>query len=170
MRICEDSVRIRTDATLDQDCVLKANVHICTACMIVSLLTTCLNFKTPPVAQVAPFRCKIRESNAEVPLDTKTQQARLPADSGLYNSTFPSLVNCIFELSRASKRSARLVCKHSMVPKSVCSLFVILARHWSLESSAPILHLASVRSQYFLLLVALALFIALFIAIMIRSS
>ena len=24
MRICDDSVRIRTDTTLDQDCVLKA--------------------------------------------------------------------------------------------------------------------------------------------------
>ena len=38
-----DSVRIRTDTALDQDCVLKANVHVCKACMIVSLLTTCLN-------------------------------------------------------------------------------------------------------------------------------
>ena len=71
VRICDDSVRIRTDTTLDQDCVLKATVQVCTACMIVSLLTTCLNLNTPPLAQVAPFRCKIRESNAEVPLDTK---------------------------------------------------------------------------------------------------
>ena len=71
VRICDDSVRIRTDTTLDQDCVLKATVQVCTACMIVSLLTTCLNLKTPPLAQVAPFRCKIRESNVEVPLDTK---------------------------------------------------------------------------------------------------
>ena len=38
------SVRIRTDTTLDQDCVLKATVQVCTACMIVSLLTTCMNF------------------------------------------------------------------------------------------------------------------------------
>ena len=65
------SVRIRTDSTLDQDCVLKATVQVCTSCMIVSLLTTCMNFNTPPLAQVAPFRCKIRESNAEVTLDTK---------------------------------------------------------------------------------------------------
>ena len=43
MRICDDSVRIRTDTTLDQDCVLKATAQVCTACMIVSLLTTCLN-------------------------------------------------------------------------------------------------------------------------------
>ena len=71
VRICDDSVRIRTDTTLDQDVVLKATVQVCTACMIMSLLTTCLNLSTPHLAQVAPFRCKIRESNAEVPLDTK---------------------------------------------------------------------------------------------------
>ena len=38
---CAHSVRIRTDTTLDQDCVPKATVQVCTACMIVSLLTTC---------------------------------------------------------------------------------------------------------------------------------
>ena len=38
------SVRIRTDTTLDQDCRLKATVQECTACMILSLLTTCVNF------------------------------------------------------------------------------------------------------------------------------
>ena len=65
------SVRIRTDTALDQDCVLKATVQECTACMILSMPTTCLNLNTPPLAQVAPFRCKTRESNAEVPLDTK---------------------------------------------------------------------------------------------------
>ena len=31
VRICDDSVRIRTDTTLDQDCVLKATVQVCTA-------------------------------------------------------------------------------------------------------------------------------------------
>ena len=45
-----DSARIRTDTALDQDCVLKANVHVCTACMVVSLLTTCLNFKKTNLA------------------------------------------------------------------------------------------------------------------------
>ena len=35
----------------------------------------------------------------------KTQQARLPADSGLYSSTFPSLVNCI--LTIPERRSDR---------------------------------------------------------------
>ena len=45
VRICDDSVRIRKDTALDQERVLKANVHVCTKCMIVSLLTTCLNLK-----------------------------------------------------------------------------------------------------------------------------
>ena len=52
---CAQSVRIRTGTTLDQDCVLKATVQVCTACMDVSLLTTCMNFNTPPLAQIAPF-------------------------------------------------------------------------------------------------------------------
>ena len=68
---CAHSERIRTDTTLDQDCVLKASVQVCTTCMIVSLLTTWLNSNTPHLAHIAPFRWKIRESNAEVPLDTK---------------------------------------------------------------------------------------------------
>ena len=42
---CAQSVRIRTDTTLDQDCALKATVQVCTACMDVSLWTTCMNFK-----------------------------------------------------------------------------------------------------------------------------
>ena len=41
------SARIRTDTTVDQDCVLMATVQVCTACMIVSLLTTCLNLNIP---------------------------------------------------------------------------------------------------------------------------
>ena len=65
-----DSETIRTDTTLDQDCVLKTTVQLCTACMIVSLLTTCLNLNTP-LAQIAPFRCKIRNLNAGVTLETK---------------------------------------------------------------------------------------------------
>ena len=41
---CAQSVRIRTDTALDQDCVLKATVQVCTAFMDVSLSTTCMNF------------------------------------------------------------------------------------------------------------------------------
>ena len=41
---CAHSVRIRTITALDPDCVLKATVQVCTACMVVSLLTTCMNF------------------------------------------------------------------------------------------------------------------------------
>ena len=50
---CAQSVRIRTDTTLDQDCVLKATVQVCTACKVVSMLTTCMNFNTPFYARFA---------------------------------------------------------------------------------------------------------------------
>ena len=39
-----DSVRIRTDTTIDLDCVLKANVHVCTACMVVSVFDNMSEF------------------------------------------------------------------------------------------------------------------------------
>ena len=56
---------------------------ICTACMIVSLLTTCLNLNTPPLAQVAPFSMQDSRFKRKSTTGHKTQQARLPADSGL---------------------------------------------------------------------------------------
>ena len=34
---------------------LKATVQVCTACMFVSLLTTCVNFNSPPLTQIAHF-------------------------------------------------------------------------------------------------------------------
>ena len=143
---------VRKETTLNQDCVLKATVHVCTACLIVSLLTTCLNLNTPPLAQVAPFRCKIRESNAAVPLDTKTQQARLPADSGLYNSTCPSLVNCIFTIRECqSDHHARVQAQHG--PDKVSDLSIILA-HPVNSQKFPI-------ACCFCFALALALFIAL---------
>ena len=43
---CAHSVRIRAETTLDQDCVLKGTVQVCKACMVVSLLTTCMNFNS----------------------------------------------------------------------------------------------------------------------------
>ena len=87
----------------------------CTACMIVSLLTTCMNFNTPPLAQVAPFRCKIRESNAEVTLaqnSANTSASRLW--SVQLNVSKPGQLH--LDHSRVSKRPSRLVYKHSMVP------------------------------------------------------
>ena len=66
--------------------------------MDVSLLTTCLNFNTPPLAQVAPFSMQDSRVKRGNNIGYKTQQARLLADSGLHNSTFPSLVNCILTI------------------------------------------------------------------------
>ena len=52
---CAYSVRTRTNTTLDQNFVLKANVDVFTACTVMLLLTTCMNFNTPPLALIAPF-------------------------------------------------------------------------------------------------------------------
>ena len=119
---CAHSVRKRTDTTLDQDCVLKATVQVCTACMIVSLLTTCTNFNTLLLAQVAPFLCKIRESNAEVPSNRETEKARLPTDACLYNSTFPKLVNSILTTSECRSDHHGSCSSTAWSRKSVCSL------------------------------------------------
>ena len=163
-----DSVEITTDTTLDQDSVLKANVQVCTACMIVSLMTTCLNLNTPPLAQVAPFRCKIRESNAEMPLDTKLSKHVCQLWSVQLNVSKPGQLH--LDHSRASKRSRRLVNKHSMVPTkrllSVSSTRILGLLRVLRQSS----HLSSVSSQFFLLFVAFAFTLALLTAVMIRSS
>ena len=70
---CAQSVRTRTDTTLDQDCVLKATAHVCTACMVVSLLTTCVHLNTPPLAQIAPFHARFASQTRK--------KARLPSRS-----------------------------------------------------------------------------------------
>ena len=54
------TVRIGTDTTLDQDCVLKATVQVCTACMIVSLLTTCMNFNMITKIIVTKYNCNCK--------------------------------------------------------------------------------------------------------------
>ena len=130
-----DSVRIRTDTTLDQDCVLKANVHVCTACMIVSLLTTCLNLNTPPLG------CTFSMQDSQVKRGSttghKTQQARLPAESDLHNSTFPSLVNCILTVSECQGDHHGSCTSTMVLPKCLLSL-----------SSSRILGLLKVLRQF----------------------
>ena len=69
--------------------------------MIVSFWTTCMNLQHSSCT----FSMQIRESNGGSNIGHKTQQARLPADPGLYNSTFPSLVNCILTLTIPECRS-----------------------------------------------------------------
>ena len=62
----------------------------------------------------------------------KTQQARLPADSGLYNSSFPSLVNCILTIPECQAiTTARVQAQHG--PDKVSALSIILALHWALK-------------------------------------
>ena len=87
---------------------LKATVHVCTACMVVSLLTTCVHLNTPPLAQIAPFHARFASQTRK--------KARLPSGS-------------------VQASECRSVYHHSLVLKKrvlSLSLTVILARHWSL--------------------------------------
>ena len=118
-------VKIRTETTLDQDCVLNATVQVCRGCMIVSLLTTCMNFNTPPLAQVAHFSIQESRVKRRSKIGHKTQQGRLPTDSDLYNSTFPSLVSCILTIPECrSDHHGSCTSK----AQSVCSLSLLSSR------------------------------------------
>ena len=86
-----DSVRIRTDTTLDSGLWTESK-RARTYSMMVSLLTTCLNLNTPPLAQVAPFRC------AGIPLDTKLSKHICQLILVCTTQTFPSLVYCILTI------------------------------------------------------------------------
>ena len=115
-------------------------MQVCTACMVVSLLTTCMNFNTPPLAQVAPFGRKIRDPNAEIPFNKEAEKARLPTASCLYNSKLAwTLGQLHLDHSRVSKRSPWLVSNHSMVFKkrlfslSPCHPRASLGSNWALK-------------------------------------
>ena len=73
---CAQSVRIRTDTALDQHCALKATLQVCTACMDMSLLTTCMNFNAPPLARIAPFDARFAsQTRKKARLLTQSVQA-----------------------------------------------------------------------------------------------
>ena len=65
----------------------------------------------------------------------KTLQARLPADSGLHNSTFPSLVNCILTIPLCQSDHHGSYTSTACSRQSVCSLFHPCA---SLVISSPL--------------------------------
>ena len=103
-----------------------------------------------------------------------TQQARLPADYGLYNSTLPSLVNCI--LTIPEYRNDHHGTHHRPGPDKASALLSSSRIHGLLKkvcANSP-LDVSQFRNfpiaccSCFAL--ALALLIALFIAVMIRSS
>ena len=116
-------MRIRTDTTVDQDCVLKATVQVCTACMIVSLLTTCPNLNPPPLAQVAPFSMQDSRVKRESKMDTKLSKHACPTDSGLYNSTFPSLVSRTLTTPECRSDHHGSCARTAWSRLSVCSLY-----------------------------------------------
>ena len=100
-RVCA-STRIRTDTTLDQDCVLKATVFVYTSRTVcleatvqelysvhVSWLTTDMNFNTPPLVQIAPFDARFAsQARKKAHLPTQLQSveasttARVPSQLG----------------------------------------------------------------------------------------
>ena len=112
---CAHSVRTRTDTTLDQDCVLKATVQVCTACKIVSFLTTCMNFNTSPLAQVASQTRKHHPTK-------KLRKHVCQLISCLYNSTFPSMVNCILTIPECRCDHHGSCTSTAWSRKCVCSL------------------------------------------------
>ena len=70
-------------------------------------------FEHSSLAMLHLFDARFAESNAGSTTGHKTQQARLPADYGLYNSAFPSLVNCILTIpERRSDHRGRVHAQH----------------------------------------------------------
>ena len=97
MRICDDSVKIRTDTTLDQlctegNCASMYSVH---DRVIVDNMS---EFEHSSSRAGCTFSMQDSRVKRGSTTGHKTQQARLPADYGLYNSTFPSLVHCILTI------------------------------------------------------------------------
>ena len=137
-------MRIRTNTTLDQDCNLEATVQLCTACMIVSLLTTCMNFNNSILSrrlQNNPQDAWIREimdiSLEPRPLDTKLSKHVTPETSipklGLYSSpatwrSSTAWYNCMLTIpdrSQATILFSRLgdfLASTAWSRQSVCSL------------------------------------------------
>ena len=93
------SVRLRTDTVLGQDCVLKATVQVCTASLPDRVFVDNMSeFEHSSSRAGCTFSMQDSRVKRGSNIGHKTQPARLPADSGLYNSTFSNLVNCILTI------------------------------------------------------------------------
>ena len=135
---CAQPLRKRTDTTHDQDCVLQANVQVCTACMDVSLLKTCMNFNTPPLAQVALFDTSFAS-------DTR-MKTRLPTQSVQASECRSDLQRLMFHHSLVLRK--RLL---SLSSSRVVGLLIGVCKVCSPNRAM------SQYSRNFVLLVALAL-------------
>ena len=118
-----DSVSIRTDTTLDQDCVLKVKC----ACMYSVhdrvIVDNMSEFEHSSFRASCTFSMQDSRVKRGSTTGHKTQQARLPADSGLYNSTFPSLVNCILTIQECQSDHHGSCTSTAWSRRSVCSLY-----------------------------------------------
>ena len=103
--VCKDCMHlIRTDTALDQDCEMKANVHVCTTCMIVSLLTTCLN-----LSNNCKKKCKYINIEQEFPMSITVVAQRL--DPSWSTSDQPTLMPS--SLFSSSCLTSHCMCQHS---------------------------------------------------------
>ena len=150
-------------------------MHVCTTCMIVSLLTTCLNLKTPPLAHVAPCRCKIRESNAEVPLDTKLSKHVCQLILVCTTLRFQGWSNCTLTIPECQNDHHGLWTSTNG-PDKASAPSIILALHWALKVLRHVatwrqsVHKNSLLLVVIALLLALLFALALLLAVMIRPS
>ena len=84
---CAHSVRVRTDTTLDHDCGTEGNCAGMYSVHDRVIFDNMYEFQhSSSPRRLHLFRCKIRESNAEVPSNKETEKARLPTDSCLNSS------------------------------------------------------------------------------------
>ena len=120
------SVRIRTDTTLDQYCEGNcAGMYSLHDRVIVDNM-----YEFQHSSSRAGYTFSMQDSRVKrgTNIGHKTQQARLPAHSGLHNSTFPSLVNCISTIQSVEAiTTARVQGQHG--PDIASDLSITLARH-----------------------------------------
>ena len=98
-------------------------MQVCTACMVVSLLTTCMNFNTPPLAQNAPFDARFATQTRKY---HSTKKLRKHVCHLILVCTIQSMLGRFVQLhldhSSVSKRPAWLVYNHRPDKASALSL------------------------------------------------
>ena len=138
-------------------CWRQLTVQVWATCMIVSLLTTCMNFHTPPLAQVAPFLMQVQDSRVkrgsnfghnilckhvcQLILVCTTQRFQAWSTASW---TFPSV---------EAIATARVQAQHG--PDRGSFLSIIFARHWASKSCSPSRALQSVHEISYCVLLLL---------------
>ena len=90
-------------------------MQACTACMVMSLLTTCMHFNTPPLAQIAPFDARFASQTRKY---RSTCQLILVCTT---QSLLERLVDCILTIPVC--RSGLLLGSKSCSPSEATTVF-----------------------------------------------